>query len=229
VNLRRPNNQMLLPVWQAPEGGNIGTGAGTNATWVAPSGGAYHVVLVVSDGDRRFGQEILIEVRQGESPSPSAIETFAPESDTPTPTAGPETETPIPGSVLVQVGVVAEGDDDDNEYSNDEIVSPGSTITYLVTIDNDSDSTVTITGLIDNVYTDVVCLGTGDSDVVGTVLGADDGDGGDLDGGTDQAQCIFTVTAGEPGDPITNTITGTVEDDFGTTDNDLDSATITVQ
>lgn len=229
VNLRRPNNQMLLPTWQAPEGGNIGTGTGTNTTWVAPSGGQYHVVLGVSDGDRRFGQEILIEVRAGESPSPTVIETFAPESDTPTPPPGTVTETPIPGTVLVQVGIVAEGDDDDPLYSNEEIVSPGSTITYLVTIDNDSDSPVTVTGLSDDTYPDMVCLGTGDANIVGTVLGADDGDGGDLDGGTDEAQCIFTVTAGEPGQPITNTVTGAVEDDFGTSDTDRDSATITVQ
>jgi len=231
VNLVRPNDQMLLPTWQAPDGGNIGAGAGTNATWVAPSGGQYHVVFVVSDGDRRFGQQILIEVRQGESPSPSAIETFAPDTDTPTPTAtGTETPVPEPGAVHVEVGKVAEGDDDDNEYTNDEHVSAGSEVTYLITIDNDSDTPVSVTSLIDDLYPDAVCLTLGDADVIGTVLGADDGDGPDaINGGSDQVQCSFTATAPDEPGSITNTVTGTVEDDTGGSDSEQDVTTVIVE
>ncbi len=230
VNLIRPNDTVLLPTWQAPEGGNIGQGAGTNATWVAPTGGQYHVVLVVSDGDRRFGQQILIEVRQGESPSPSAIETFAPDTSTPTPTPGTDTPTPVPGVVFVEVGKVAEGDDDDNEYTNEEHVTPGSDVTYLITIDNDSASPVTVTSLVDDLYPDAICLTPGDADAIGTVLGADDGDGpGVIDGGSDQIQCTFTVTADNDAGTTVNTVIGTVENDTGGTDSDQDNATVIVE
>jgi hypothetical protein len=223
---------MLQPTWQAPEGGNLANPTGTNVTWVAPSGGQYHVVLVVSDGDRRFGQQIVVEVRQGESPSPTVIETFAPESETPTapPEESTPTDTPEPGLVFVEVGKVAEGDDADNEYTNDEHITAGSDVTYLITIDNDTNGPVTITSLVDDLYPEAVCLTAGDAPVIQTVLSSDDGDGpGNIDGGSDQVQCTFTVTVnGNSGDVIVNTATGVVEDLSGSTDADQDNTTVTI-
>ena len=64
LSLDRPSETMLTPVWQAPDGGDLGAGAGTNATWIAPSAGPYAIVLIVSDRDRRFGQEISVVVRE---------------------------------------------------------------------------------------------------------------------------------------------------------------------
>jgi hypothetical protein len=138
------------------------------------------------------------------------------------------TATPATAGVSVQVGVVAEGDDADNQFSNDELVSAGSEVTYLVTIDNDTNQSVTVTSLADNIYPFVVCETTGDANVVGTVLGADDGDGGDIDGGTDQVQCIYTANAPNQPDSVTNTVTAEVEANGGESDADSDSATISV-
>ncbi|MEX0682931.1 MAG: glycosyl hydrolase family 18 protein [Dehalococcoidia bacterium] len=211
VSLRRPADTMLLPIWQAPEGGDLGAGAGTSATWVAPnSSGTFHVVLAVSDGDRRFGQQVAIQVQESDEPSASPIESFAP--DTPTPTAEPS-ETPVPEAVAVQVGILSDGDDQNPTFTNAEEVTSGSEITYLVTIDNDSNVPVTINGLNDDTYGAVSCLTPGGSDVVGIVLAPDTGDGDSLDGGDDEVQCTFTQTApNEIGVNVTNSITGTVQD-----------------
>ena len=70
VNLLRPSDSMLLPIWQAPDGGTLAAGAGTTATWTAPDAGQYNVVLVVSDGVRRFGQAIIVGVQPSEQASP---------------------------------------------------------------------------------------------------------------------------------------------------------------
>jgi hypothetical protein len=229
VTLRRPNQTMLSPTWQAPDGGDIGAGSGTGATWVPDASGQFRVVLVVSDGDRRFGQELLIDVLASEeTPSPSPLETFPPDTETPTETPGEETETPPPGVVLVQVGKLAEGDDDDNEYSNEEHVTAGSEVRYLITVDNDSDAPVTVISLLDDLYPDAVCLTEGDANVIGTVLGADDDDGDNIDGGQDQVQCFFTAIAPEEAGTYTNTVVGTIEDEFGGTDSDQDPTTIIV-
>jgi hypothetical protein len=231
VALRRPNDSMLLPIWQAPEGGDLGAAAGTSATWVAPNNGTYHIVLAVSDGDRRFGQQIAIQVNESDEPSPSPFETFPP--DTPEPSETPEpTETPTTSADLaVEVGVVAEGDDEGGAYSNNEDVTPGSTITYLVTFDNDSDVSVTISSLIDNVYGEVDCEAPGGGSVLGLVLAPDDGDAalgpGNLDGGADEVACIFTGVAPDTGS-VTNTVTGVVDADAGGSATDSDTSTITV-
>jgi len=230
VNLRRPNDSMLLPIWQAPDGGQLGAGSGTTATWTPDGGGDFNLVLVVSDGDRRFGQQLLVHSEDSEEASPSPLETFAPDTETPTPTAtGEPTETPLPGVVLVEVGNLAEGDDDGLTFSNDETVTPGSDVTYLVTIDNDSDVPVSITSLADSVYGDIVCETSGGEEVTGAILAPDDGDGiGVIDGGADEIQCTFIGTApADSGASVTNVITAVVEDEDGNQDADQDGATIT--
>jgi spore germination protein YaaH len=215
VSLRRPSETMLVPIWQAPGGGDLGAGAGTSATWIAPSAGTYALVLVVSDGDRRFGQEISVVVNESDEPSPSPLATFAPDTDTPTPAPTDE-----PANQRVEVGVVAEGNDDGGSFSNDETVTPGSTVTYLVTFDNDFDVPVTITDFEDIFNGPVTCLSEGGGDIIGLVIPPDDGDAPDgpdvLDGGADEVQCLYDVTAPlEPkpdGEPYVIAVRGTVKD-----------------
>ncbi len=218
VSLSRPNEAMLVPVWQAPDGGDLGAGAGTSATWIAPSAGTYKIILVVSDGDRRFGQEISVVVNESDEPEPSPLETFAPDTETPAPTP---TATPTPaGDDRVEVGVVAEGNDDGGTFSNDEEVTPGSTVTYLITFDNDFGVPVTITNFEDFFHGPVTCFSEGGGDIIGLVIPPDDGDapaGLDvLDGGADEVQCLYDVPApAEPnadGAPYVITVRGTVED-----------------
>jgi spore germination protein YaaH len=236
VSLKRPNDASLQPHWTAVDGGTLSAGTGTNTTWVAPSNGTYNIELSVSDGDRRFGQQIAIQVNESEDePTSSPIQSFAPETDTPTPsaTATPE-PTDGPSDLGVQVGILADGDDEDGAFTNDEFVSPESTIRYLVTIDNDSTVPVTVSALFDNTYGDVTCIVEGGeqngADILGLVLAPDeDGDIDNLDGGADELQCVFEATApAESGTEVTNTITGTVDDGGGGTTTDFDDATITV-
>lgn len=225
VTLVRPNESTLLPIWQAPDGGDLGAGAGTSATWIAPEAGQYNIILAVSDGERRFGRRTVIEVQPGEEPSPTPVVTFPPETETPTPTPE-ETETPTPTgpTVAVQVGKLADGDDDDSVFSNDEITSPGSAVVYLITIDNDSDVPVTIESLADTLYPDAVCT----PEVTGIVLAPDDGDGPEFDvNGDDTIQCTITVTAPEDfTDPIVNEAIVIVSDEAGTVATDNDDATV---
>ncbi|MDO8615581.1 MAG: glycosyl hydrolase family 18 protein [Dehalococcoidia bacterium] len=232
VSLKRPNESMLMPIWQAPEGGDLGAGAGTTATWVAPASGQYNVVLVVSDGERRFGRQTLIEVKPSNEPSPSPFQTFAPETPTPTASATPEeseTPTPGPGELLVEVGKIADGDDENPTFTNDETVTPASEVTYLITIDNDSSVPVTVSSLVDDIYPDATCLTVTGKDVIGVELDPDDGDGTGLqDGGVDQVQCAFTATAPSgSGVTVTDTVKGVVTDANGDDATDQDIATIT--
>ena len=223
VSLIRPNDSMLLPSWQV-DAGDVGAGAGTSATWVAPGQGTYNITLVVSDGERRFGRVLPIEVKEGEEASPTPLVTFPPEE---TPTSTPEasaTPTPAPSdAVRIEVFVKADGDDPGNEATNDETTSPGSDVTYEVTIDNDSDVPVTITGITDDLYGTLDCGG-----VVGTVLDANDGDGElGFDGGSDQVVCTYTQAAPFTfTEPITNNTVVTAEDEDGNSDSDSDGATI---
>ena len=223
VSLIRPNDSMLLPSWQV-DAGDVGAGAGTSATWVAPGQGTYNITLVVSDGERRFGRVLPIEVKEGETTSPTPLVTFPPEE---TPTSTPEasaTPTPAPpDSVRIEVFVKADGDDPGNEATNDETTSPGSDVTYEVTIDNDSDVPVTITGITDDLYGTLDCGG-----VVGTVLDANDGDGElGFDGGSDQVVCTYTQAAPFTfTEPITNSTVVTAADEDGNSDSDSDGATI---
>ncbi len=127
----------------------------------------------------------------------------------------------------MQVGKLAEGDDLDIIFSNDELVAPLSSVTYLITIDNDSPVEVTIISLLDDVYPGITCLASG-VDVVGQTLAADDGDGNGLDGGADEIQCTFTMDApAGSGVPVTDIITVVVEDADGNEASDSDPAKIT--
>ena len=242
VSLRRPSETMLVPVWQAPDGGDLGAGAGTSAMWIAPSAGTYVIVLVVSDGDRRFGQEIFVVVNETDEPEPSPLETFAPGTDTPTPTAT-ATPTPTltdePAVQRIEVGVVADGNDDDDAFSNNEEVTPGSTVTYLVTFDNDFDVPVTITDFVDIFHGDVVCLSEGGTSIIGIVIPPDDGDAelgpGELGSASDPdvVVCLYDVAAPPdpslPDEPNVITVRGTAQDPVSlASDADDDSVNIIV-
>lgn len=222
VSLVRPNDSMLVPGWQA-DAGDIGAGAGTSATWVAPDAGTYNITLIVSDGERRIGRRLPIEVKQGEKASPTPLVTFPPEaSPTPTPavTGEPtETPTPRPGALSIQVGKRADGDDADSEFEDPEATSAGSEVTFRVVIDNDSKVTVTIDSVVDSLP-GVTC------DAEGGTLGPDDGDAEIVsDAGPDSAVCTYTVTIDEG---LTNSVTVTVSDDEGSSGQDSDTATVTI-
>ena len=234
VTLVRPNESSLVPMWQAEDGEIEGGGAGTSVTWTAPEEpGSYTITLVVSDGVRRFGRELVVDVGESDDPDTTGtpIVTLPPEEETPTPTAEPTvTPTPEPETVMgVEIGLLAEGDGD-GQFTNDEFVPVGATITYLVTIDNDSNVPVEVTALVDNTYGEIACLDiTTGENVIGTVLQPDDGDGpGVIDGGADEVQCTYTATAPESPDvSITNVVTGSVQSTGGQTAADQDDATIT--
>ncbi len=231
VALRRPNETSLLPTWQAPDGGDLGAGAGTTVTWIPSKEGPHNLILVVSDGERRFGRKTLVEVKKGPSTSPTPNITFAPETATPSPTPGEtatSTPTPVAGLAL-QVGKRADGDDPDTNYGDPESTSPGSTVEYRVVIDNDSSVPVTIKSLVDNKYPGITCRDTAGTDVVGQTLKPDDGDGPvTADDGPDSVVCRFTKSAPDLpfNNPFVDTVTVTVEDADGNQGTDSDTATI---
>ncbi len=231
ITLVRPNGDALVPQWEAPDGGRLDATAGLSVIWRAEEAGSYKLRILISDGDRRFGRELTVEVKAKLVDEPTVVVTFPPDEATPTPTPTPtpaptSTPTPTP-TVAVQVGKLAEGDDGDPIFSNDEVVTPGSSVTYLITIDNDSDVPVTITSLVDDVYGAVTCLADG-ADVVGQTLAADDGDGNALDGGADEIQCTFTETApAGSGVEVTDIITVVVQDADSNEASDTDPAKIT--
>jgi len=224
VSLVRPNDSMLLPSWQV-DAGDVGAGAGTTATWVAPGQGTYNITLIVSDGDRRFGRQLPIEVREGEEASPTPLVTFPPETSTPEPTGeATETPTPAPGTLAIQVGKRADGDDPDASFEDPEDASIGADVTFRVVIDNDSAVTVTIDDFVDSLGASITC------DAVGQALAPDDGDAEIVsDSGADSAVCTYTVTVTADDAPqITNSVTVTVSDDEGDTGSDSDSSTVNV-
>lgn len=228
VALSRPNDDALLPRWQAPDGGDLGAGAGTTATWIAPSEArAYTLLLVVSDGERRFGRKTTVEVNSPPLLTPTPVVTFAPETPTPSSTPSPTATR----AVSVQVGKLADGDDPGLTFSNEELVTPGTPVTYLITIDNDSDVPVTIKSLADDEYGSVTCLDTTNgADVIGQTLEADDGDGSNLDSGADEVQCTFQMAAPTASNKsVEDEITAVVTDAAGHEASDKDVAKITTK
>lgn len=230
VKLNRPNDSSLQPIWQAPDGGDFGAGAGTTATWTAPGEGAKKIRLVVSDGERRFGRDTVVEVKKGSPASPSPQITFGPAA-TPTP---PPATTATPGPTVkptlpIEMGVRADGDDGGSDATNDEKTSPGSVVTYYVIIDNDSNVPVNVTSLIDDKHPNIICPTAGGSpNVVGVTLDPDDGDGsGDVDpDGPDAVSCTYTVTApSTPNTEARNVVTATVQAADGQTGTDFDDNT----
>ncbi|HXG35547.1 MAG TPA: glycosyl hydrolase family 18 protein [Dehalococcoidia bacterium] len=101
--LARPNNTLLVPRWESPDGGNFSAASGALASWTPPNrGGAFTINFIVSDGQLRFGRQIQLTVGQP-TPSPTPTPTLAPtptptptEAATPTPTQG-ATPTPTQG------------------------------------------------------------------------------------------------------------------------------------
>lgn len=91
VSLVRPNGDSLVPRWEAPDGGQLDAAAGASVVWRADESGTYKLRLLVSDGDRRFGREISVDVKSGDEATPFV--TFPAEEPTPTPTPTP---TPVP-------------------------------------------------------------------------------------------------------------------------------------
>ncbi|MCH7835782.1 MAG: hypothetical protein IH864_02850 [Chloroflexi bacterium] len=236
ASLVRPNGDALVPRWEAPDGGKLDATAGPSVIWRTDEPGTYTLRMLISDGDQRFGQEIDVEVKEKKgTPTATAAPVVTFPAEEPTPTATP---TPTPGpeptpTVAVQVGKLAEGDGD-GVFSNDELVPPGSTVFYLITIDNDSGVPVTITSLVDDVYGTITdCGGINfDSalftDVVGRTLAADDGDGDALNGGADEVQCVFTRTApAGPDMQVPDIITAVVRDADNNEASDTDPAKIT--
>jgi len=233
VSLSRPNEASLLPAWQAPDGGDFGAGAGTTATWVAPKVGPHNLVLAISDGERRFGRVIAVDVKKGPETSPTPLITFAPPpTATPPPTPG-ATVTPTPTPTLpVQLGMKADGDDPDKTPTNDERTAPGSTITYWVIIDNDSSVKVTITSLIDTVYGNIAdCKSTVSGlPATGITLDEDlDHDGSDVDpDGADALTCTFERPApGTSGTAVENRVAVTVQASDGQIGTDSDDTKVT--
>ena len=235
VSLVRPNDSMLQVDWQSADANVVTQPGATNATWTPHAAGEQHVELIVSDGERRFGQQLTIQVGPGgPTPSISPLKSFAPTettSLTPSPTPlGSVTPTPS-GLVKVEAGKLAEGDDPDTTFSNNELVTPGSDVTYLITIDNDTDAPVTIKSIVDDVYPNAVCKTEGGQDMIGAVLGADDGDAvlgpGHLNGGVDEGHCIFVEPAPSgSGVTLTDTVKVSVADQNGITASDQDGATV---
>jgi Glycosyl hydrolases family 18 len=236
IGLARPNETSLLPVWQAPDGGDFGAGAGTTATWVAPKQGPHGILLVVSDGERRFGRKTVIEVKKGPDTTPTPLITFAPPTPVPTspPPATPtQAATPTPKPTLpVQLGVQADGDDNGNTASNDETTAPGSQVTYYIILDNDSPAKVKVTSLVDDKHGNITTCKTagGAASVVGIELDPDDGDGGDVrnvsPNGLDAVLCTYEVTAPPTaGTEVKNVVVATVQAADGQIGTDFDDNT----
>jgi hypothetical protein len=233
IVLSRPNDATFLALWQ-PEGGDMGAGAGTTATWIAPgTPGTYNVVLTVSDANHRFGCRLPIEVKKGTDPSPTPLQTFGP-TPTPAPTETPSvTPTPGPspaGTLKIQVGKRSDGDDPEVVYSDPEITSSGSEVTYRVIVDNDSGVEVTIDSLVDDLYPGITCVDGDGDNLIGQHLAPDDGDGDVVnEKGDDAAICTFKqVVTGASGDEITDQVTVNVSDGTGNTGTDRDTAVVVI-
>lgn len=92
--LQRPNGGLLIPRWEAPDGGDFSASSGPVASWTAPQrGGTFGINLVVSDGQLRFGRHLDLNVGEpvpSPTPTPSPTPASTPQ---PTPTA---TQAPSP-------------------------------------------------------------------------------------------------------------------------------------
>lgn len=232
VALARPNETSLLPVWQAPDGGDFGAGAGTTATWVAPKQGSHGILLVVSDGERRFGRKTVIDVKKGPDTTPTPLITFAPPTPVPTspPPATPtQAATPTPKPTLpMEMGVRVDADGN-GTASNDETAPAGATVTYWVIIDNDSSVKVKVASLIDDKHPNITCKTDGGAPtVIGIELDPDNGDGpGDVDpDGLDAVLCRYQATAPPTsGVEVKNVVTATVQAADGQIGTDFDDNT----
>jgi hypothetical protein len=225
ANLVRPNETNLAPSWQA-DAGDIGAGTGTTVTWTAPNAGTYNITLIVSDGERRFGRRLAVEVKPGEGTTPTPIITFPPESPTPveTPTPAPTSASPgaTPGGLAVQVGKRA-ASSEEGPFVDPLTVELGGEdsvpVTFRIVIDNDSNVPVTIESVVDS-------MPGASCDAEGDTLAPDDGDRGEVvDTGDDAAVCTYTVDVSES---VENQVVVTVTDEDGNSGTDRDTATVNV-
>jgi hypothetical protein len=68
LTLSKPNGKLFTPAWTASDG-TLNPSEGDGTTWTAPKkAGAYNVVLIVSDGAVRAGQQISLDVVEAASP-----------------------------------------------------------------------------------------------------------------------------------------------------------------
>jgi len=110
VTLVRPNGDSLVPRWESPDGGNLDAAAGASIIWRAADAGSYLLRMLISDGDRRFGREITIEVRAKPQVNPSPLVTFPAEEPSPTPSPTPSpVPSPSPSAGPGQVQTMSAG------------------------------------------------------------------------------------------------------------------------
>ena len=93
ATLVRPNGDSLVPRWESPDGGNLDAAAGASIIWRSDTDGSYVLRMLISDGDKRFGRELTVEVKAKPQENPSPVVTFPAEEPTPTPTPEPS---PVP-------------------------------------------------------------------------------------------------------------------------------------
>ncbi len=68
LTLSRPNGKLFTPSWTASDG-TLSAAEGDGATWTAPAkAGSFNVVLVVSDGVIRAGQQVSLDVVEAPAP-----------------------------------------------------------------------------------------------------------------------------------------------------------------
>ena len=62
MTLSKPNGSLFTPAWSASEG-SLSPADGEGTTWVAPNkAGTYQIVLIVSDGVVRAGQQVALDI-----------------------------------------------------------------------------------------------------------------------------------------------------------------------
>jgi uncharacterized repeat protein (TIGR01451 family) len=119
-------------------------------------------------------------------------------------------------TVVKTAGDAADGD----TYS---ISEPGGTVTYTVAITNNSDETVTLESLSDNIYGDLL-----DDAGNGLISNADCDQIGSIAPGATESCTFDTDFTGDAGDSVVDTVTATADDGEGNDATDSDDATVTI-
>ena len=95
VTLVRPNGDELVARWEAPDGGNLDATTGPAVIWRSDQPGSFKLRMLIGDGDKRFGRELTVEVKEKEEPQPTRPPLVEFPPDTATPSATP-TPSPVP-------------------------------------------------------------------------------------------------------------------------------------
>ena len=119
-------------------------------------------------------------------------------------------------TVVKTAGDAADGD----TYS---ISEPGGTVTYTVTITNNSGEAVTLESLSDNVYGNLL-----DDAGNGLISNADCDQIGSIAPGATENCTFDTSFTGDAGDSVVDTVTATTDDGEGNDATDSDDATVTI-